>query len=93
MLNLVKVKNDLGIHSVTFIIQYIRPDGPNFQKGKRTNRILDRLRARTQSQTRLKAAEESRKYAENRRDVVEKRKQMPVTAEDLWANGNLNDVF
>ncbi|RUS78597.1 hypothetical protein EGW08_013632 [Elysia chlorotica] len=63
-----------------------KPDGPDFQKGKRTNHILDRLRARTQSQTRLKAAEESRKYAENRKGVVEKRKQLPITAEDLWAD-------
>ncbi|GFS16379.1 glioma tumor suppressor candidate region gene 2 protein-like [Elysia marginata] len=67
-----------------------KSDGPNFQKGKRTNRILDRLRARSQSQTRLKAAEESRKYAESRRDVVESQKQLPVTAEDLWANDDVD---
>ncbi|GFO34613.1 glioma tumor suppressor candidate region gene 2 [Plakobranchus ocellatus] len=63
-----------------------KPDQPNFQKGKRTSRILERLRARSQSQQRQKAAKDREQYAATRRDGVEQRKLMPVTPEDLWAD-------
>lgn len=62
-----------------------RPDQVTFKKGKRSERILNRLRERSTSLVRLNAENQRQKYIVEKLIKREHKKQLPVVDEVLWS--------
>ncbi|XP_059161066.1 ribosome biogenesis protein NOP53-like [Physella acuta] len=63
-----------------------KPDQVTFKKGKRSERILNRLRERSTSLVRLNAESQRQKYIVEKLIKREHKKQLPVVDEVLWSD-------
>ncbi|XP_005101730.1 ribosome biogenesis protein NOP53 [Aplysia californica] len=65
-----------------------KPDDNNFQRGKRSQPVLERVQKKARSQRRVAAEAQSQKSAQVREIRRAKKRELPTVDSDLWADSD-----